>query len=329
MATPLNKPCACGCNPCVCVPPGTPVSGVCIPDVCVPRPCFFDGQLMTADDMNAIVNYFHTQDAILSRLLGGWGVLGGLRVDAVPGSSRRTLASGTLATLSPNPQIIVGSQVQISPGVAVDSVGRKLALCESVTLDVQALARLTPEGTIQSVTCESLVGPFCNETPPITVSEFFLFIERVETPTRPAPRFSGGGACDPAPTCDFSRKTEDVRFGLVACPPASYQFTGCLDDTNFALPTTSLGQETNGDLCRDEVFAFIDNVQNQLVSLCCSRPAVILAKVALTQQPMSLQGDLPTVPLYTIVNDGYPCRRLIFQVGLFTKFFPNLVCPSS
>jgi hypothetical protein len=329
MATPLQRPCSCGCNPCVCVPPDTPVSGVCIPDVCVPRPCFFDGQLMTADDMNAVVNYFRTQDAILSRMLGGWGILGGLKADAVPGSSRRALGSGNLAALTPNPQIIAGSQVQVSPGVAIDSAGRKLSLCESVTLDIQALARTTAEGTIKSVSCQSLAGPSCNETEQLTVSEFFLFIERAETPTRPAPRFSGGGACDPAPTCDFSRKTEEVRFGLVPCPPTSYQFTGCLDEANFALPISSLVTQTNADACRNEVFAFIDNLQNQLVTLCCSRPVVIVAHVALTQQPQSLQGDLPTVPLYTILNDGYPCRRLIFQVGLFTKFFPNLVCPSS
>jgi hypothetical protein len=158
------------------------------------------------------------------------------------------------------------------------------------------------------------------------VSEFFLVAERVETPTRPAPRFSGGGPCDPAPDCSFSRRNEEVRFGIVPCLPAAYQFTGCLDDTSFQLPQVNFGGEFDGDICRETVFAFIDNVQNQLATLCCSRAAVVLGQIILTRDPKTLKGTLPDVPLYTIVNDGYPCRRPIFQVGLFTKFFPNTVC---
>jgi hypothetical protein len=329
MANSATKPCGCGCNPCVCTPPGLGGGG-CVPEFCVDRPCFFDGQLIGADDLNAVVQYFKTQEAAFARMLGGWGILGGLRVDAIPGEPQRSLATGTLAELSKNPQIIAGTKIQVSAGVAIDAFGRKLALCQDVTLDVQALARLTPDGTVQIDSCESLLGSACdNGSDQLTVSEFFLAAERVETPTRPAPRFSGSGPCDPAPTCDFSRKTEEIRFFLVPSLPANYQFTGCLDETGFSLPTPILGGDPDGDLCRDEVFAFIDNIQGQLATECCARPAVVLADVILTRDPKSLKGTLPTVPLYTIVKDGYPCRRLIFQMGLFTKFFPNLVCSSS
>jgi hypothetical protein len=153
--------------------------------------------------------------------------------------------------------------------------------------------------------------------------------ERLETTARPAPRFSGGGPCDPAPDCQPSRLTESVRLGIVPCLPAAYQFTGCLDETGFQLPAVNFGTDFDGDVCRQEVFAFIDNVQNQLATLCCSRPAVVLAHAVLTREPKSLKGSLPDAPLYTILDDGYPCRRPVFQVGLFTKFFPNTVCVST
>ena len=330
MANSASKPCACGCNPCACVPPGIGDGG-CLPEFCTERPCFFDGQLINADDLNAVVRYFRTQDAILSRLLGGWGVLGGLRVDAVSGIQRRLLGTGTLAQLTPNPQIIAGTSITVSAGVAVDSFGRKLSLCQSVTLDVQALARLTPEGTVKVESCGSLLGPFCGSHAgeQLLVSEFFLIAERTETSSRPAPRFSGGGPCDPAPTCDFSRLVEEIRFSLIPCLPAAYQFTGCLDDTNFQLPQVNLGQEQDADLCRAEVLAFIDNVQGQIATQCCARPAVVLARIILTRDPKSLWSEAPFTPLYTIITDGYPCRRPIFQPALFTKFFPNLICATA
>jgi len=298
----------------------------------VPRPCFFDGQLIGSDDLNAIVSYFRNQDAILSRLLGGFGILGGLKVDSPIGARdagrARSLATGTIAALSPNPQIIAGTVITVSAGVAIDALGRKLTVCEPVSLNVQDLARQGTQGTLIADTCAKLIGPFCEDAgEQLVVTEFFLIAELVETPSRPAPRFSGGGACDPAPGCEFSRKLEEVRFSLVPCLPDSYQFTGCVEETGFSLPNVKLGQQANGDLCREEVFAFIDKVQGDLANLCCQRPAVALAKILLTREPGSLQGSLPGVPLYTIVSDGYPCRRPVFQSALFTKFFPNLLCP--
>jgi hypothetical protein len=279
--------------------------------------------------LNAIVEYARTHQAILSRLLGGWGILGGLKVD-VPESPLRSLLSNDvqLRQLSNNPQIIAGTKVFVSPGVAIDAMGHRLTVCDNVSLDIATLARQTAQGTITTQTCRDIVGTACSDPDvSITVSEFFLVAEFVETATRPAPQFSGGGPCDPAPNCEFSRKQEEVRFSLVPSIPDAYQFTGCIDAVGFTLPQVNLGSEPDVNLCRDQVFAFIDNVQGQLASLCCARPAVVLAKVMLTRDPGPLLGSLPPdLPLYTIVSDSYPCRKLTFQVGLFTKFFPNLIC---
>src|SRR5712691_1248108 len=115
-----SKRCACNCNPCVCLPPTG--GGGCLPEFCVPRPCFFDGQVLGSPDLNAIVEYARTHQAILSRLLGGWGILGGLRVDVPESPLRRLLSSDPqLRQLSNNPQIIAGTKVFVSPGVALDA----------------------------------------------------------------------------------------------------------------------------------------------------------------------------------------------------------------
>lgn len=327
-----TKPCACGCNPCICLqPPGTNVG--CVPVSCVPRPCFFDGQLIGADDINSVVAYFRNQAAILARLVGGWGILGGLKLDAPLGAADAGkayhLATGTLAQLSPNPQVVSGTTLTISPGVAIDALGRTLILCDEATINVQDLARSSSGGTLRAGTCADIIGPYCSApAATLVATEFFLVAELLETPTRPAPKYSGGAPCDPAPTCEFSRKNEDVRFSLLGSIPDSYQYTGCLDATTFTLPDVLLGQETDADLCRDEVFAFIDNLQAQLAAGCCSRPGVVLGKVLLTKDPGSIAGNLASSALYTIVSDSYPCRKMTMQMGLFTKLFPNLICPA-
>lgn len=314
--------CACNCKPCVCAPPA---GEGCIPLACVPRPCFFGGQLIGSEDLNQVVAYARNQQQILSRFLGGWGIYGGLRVDVPDSPNRRVLATGQLRNVSNNPQIIASTNVLVSPGIAVDALGRTLVACETQSIDLQALAQRAAQGTIRTASCSELLGSRCGDEP-ITVSEFFLMAEFVETPTRPAAQFSGGGACDPAPTCDFSRKQESIKFSLVGCLPDIYQYTGCIDETGYTLPDMTLGLEPDGRLCRDEVFAFIDRVQSDLAASCCTRPAVALAKVSFTRDPGSLRGELPAAPLYTILDNGYPCRRPVFQAGLFTKFFPNSIC---
>jgi len=328
MATAIDS-CSCKCNPCVCLPPGGSDVG-CLPISCLPRPCFFDGQLIGADDLNAAVAYARNQDALISRFLGGFGILGGLKVDVTDTTKRHVLATGTLAALSNNPQIIAGTKVVVSPGVAIDAVGRKLVLCQTTTLDLQTLAQQATQGELKAGTCEALLGQQCgSQSGTITATEFHLVAEFNETVSRPAPQFSSGGPCDPSPTCAPSRKDENVKFSLIGCLPREYQYTGCLDPTGFTLPSVDLGVQPDPTLCRDEVLAFIDRVQNDLAQICCSRPGVVLAKVLLTCDPGTLKSTVPSAPLYTLLSDAYPCRRPIYQVGLFTKFFPNMVCPSA
>lgn len=325
------KPCARGCNPCVCLRvPGTDVG--CLPVSCVPRPCFFDGQLIGADDLNAIVAYFRNRDTVTSRFLGGWGILAGLKLDAplnaVNLGRAQHLATGAMAQLSPNPQILAGTTVTVSPGVAIDALGRTLIVCEPVALNLQDLAQTAQGGTALQGSCSELIGPYCSEPDgDLAGIEYYLVATLVETPSRPAPKFSGGAPCDPAPSCDFSRKLEQVEFKLVGSVPDSYQYSGCLDPVTFTLPNVDVG--TAGDTCADEVLALIDYAQTQLAMVCCARPVIVLGKVLVTPDPGSIAEDLPSVPLYTVIMDGYPQRKLTLQASFFSQLFPDLVCGQS
>src|SRR5262245_4914673 len=125
--------CGCGCSPCVCT---TSTNVGCVADLgALPRPCFFNGQLIGADDLNAVVAYFRAKEAMLARFVGGWGVLGGLQL----GNGGAPSFALTNQTVSANPQIIVGTVAQLSPGVGIDAAGRQLALGAPRTMDLATL----------------------------------------------------------------------------------------------------------------------------------------------------------------------------------------------
>src|SRR5690348_717678 len=100
--------CSCGCSPCVCAPPQG--SG-CVTDFCPPRPAFFSGQLITADDLNAVVTYFKQRDALFAKLVAGWGVLGGMRL------KRGAAKGGALVSICDPDDAPFFEQLVPSPGV--------------------------------------------------------------------------------------------------------------------------------------------------------------------------------------------------------------------
>lgn len=312
--------CGCSAAPCSCSSGGG-VSG-CIGDACVPRPRFFNGQLLTSDDFNALETYSRTADAMFARFTSGWGILGGLQVSAAPGVSSAPL---TDRTVSPNPTFVYGTALQISPGAGVDALGRRLILCSPMVVDILALAAKTPKATT-SRPCDQWFAPLtdvCGEDPPadLTATEYWLIAEAVEAVTRPVPKFAGGGACDPAPSCDFSRVTEGVRISLAPALPAN--FAGCLDvglvvpdGPDWIVPST----ETNRTYA---VLEWIDRVNGLNAALCCSRPVLVLARLMILNTVVGRLGPTPpgVTPPYVIIQDDYPNRRPVVSTGLASVLF--------
>lgn len=236
MTATTNTGCSCGCNPCRC---GTGATR-CLPDLCPPRPTFFPGQLVTADDLNAVMTYFRAKNTLLSKLVAGWGVLGGMRL-LQPGAKSFRMFAGAeesppsppqlrcVDTLLPNPQIVAGSLATITAGAAIDAAGNVLTQCSDTTIDVLSLAAGLSNQS-QAKNCEGWFGEFCAHLPgTITAQQFWIVAEQVDVPMRPVPQYAGAGSCGSAPGCDFSRVTEETRIRLVADLPLLYFLHGCLD----------------------------------------------------------------------------------------------------
>lgn len=324
---PTHKSCSCGCSPCICP---TPTGFGCLPDMCVLRPCFFDGQLISAQDLNAVMDYLRTKDAIFARFVSGWGVLGGLRIDAAPGVKHEALGGETQR--SPNPQILAGTTVVVKPGVAIDARGQSVALCSPCVIDIAELAKEVPKAP-ETQPCAAWFAPQTIDacggeiSPDLTATSYWLVAEIEEVPVRPVPQFAGGGPCDPAPSCDFSRKREELRLRLVPQLPPEYLFTGCVESTGFELPTPPEGEENGGasamvgpiELSETMrvFYEFMDALNERAADVCCQQPAVVLGRVLLTADPGDeLRGNLPSSTLYTIVMDGYPLRRVVPPAAL-------------
>lgn len=324
---------SCGCSPCACSSSGFG----CVPDLCVPRPCFFQGQLVTADDLNAMMTYFRTREAMLARFVGGWGVLGGLRVDKAPGIASKKLLSGAAAAVSPNPQLLAGTTIQVLPGAAIDAMGRALTLCSPRILDIAELMAEVPSSPTAK-SCNSWFGglqPICPDLDPgmMTATEYYLIAEYVETPSRPVPQLSGGGACDAGPTCEFSRKLENIRFRLVTSLPASYPHTGCLEPITLSAGSGgSVRSEGGGEstlACFLDTYARFESWAQDAAATCCDQAAVVLARLVITSSPGSLGTGLPTgAPLYVFVLDAYPWRRIVSSAARLTTLTAQLACES-
>jgi hypothetical protein len=103
----------------------------------VRRPRFIPGQLVTADDLNALVDHVEAERRRHNLALHGSGVVRGLGVE---------VASGAIV---------------VCPGTAVDQLGRLIELPEHVTVE---LSTLRAGGTIVVFAEEHLVEPIPTAT---------------------------------------------------------------------------------------------------------------------------------------------------------------------
>jgi len=104
------QPCPCGCAPC---------EAVCCRLDCLERPRFFCGQLLTDQDLMALLGW--TQDKLrLARFRHGWGVVCGLEVRC---------------DWQNEGQVIVG------PGYAVSCCGDDIIVCQDTPFDLRGVCK--------------------------------------------------------------------------------------------------------------------------------------------------------------------------------------------
>src|SRR5713101_5540164 len=103
-----KKPCGCGC---------ADHEETCCGLDCLTKPRFFCGQLLTDQDMTALVGWTQNKLA-LSRFRHGWGVVCGLDVRCDP----------------MNPASVV-----VTPGYAVSCCGEDIVVCKEYPVDLSGL----------------------------------------------------------------------------------------------------------------------------------------------------------------------------------------------
>lgn len=161
---------------------------------CLTAPRFFCGQMLTDQDMTALVDW--TRDKLrLARYRHGWGVVCGLDVKCSPKQNEHLVVSG---------------------GYAVSCCGDDIVVCEDVTLDLSKWCKPKPDVCAEfrpAETREALIEIGCLR---ILVSElrvldlYIHYDEQLGVPTTAL----GSGLCDHSAKCEYTRTIETYRFSL-------------------------------------------------------------------------------------------------------------------
>jgi hypothetical protein len=174
------------------------------------RPRFFAGQLLTEDDMSALIDYVVAKQRFHNAKLFGAGVVCGLLVECGPCDS---------------------SKIKVQPGYALDCCGNDLVLTCEQTIDVAPMirelaARLSAAGNSD---CTDPCAP--PPSPNVASKDDMIEVEAKDTPHRhyclyaryaermeqPVAAYPVGDNCDAA-SCEPTRIVEGIVFEL-RCPP--------------------------------------------------------------------------------------------------------------
>lgn len=178
-------PCGCGCSDC---------EGDCCALECPTRPNFFCGQILTDDDLKALVDWTTAKTA-LQRFKNGWGVACGLEVSCSHKNKK-------------------GSRVAVAPGYAVDCCGRDIVVCEPLYYDFKCDKPFDPccpkprddeEDSHDDVSSPNEPGLGCIPREELRAFELCIAVdEKLKAGQRPLVR----GSCQQTSNCEPTRILE-------------------------------------------------------------------------------------------------------------------------
>ncbi len=169
----------CGCAGCDC---GT---GTCTVES-FERPRFFAGQLLTEDDLQAMMNYVVGKNRLRNRYLFGDGVVCGLTVTCHPCG---------------------GGSVMVAPGYGLDCCGNDLLLPCAEEVDIRALLRDLRRRQLAGYDC----GDPCDDKG--DTRSYGLYLVYRETPKDPVAPYNSGDPCGQQ-ACEPTRICEGYAFEL-------------------------------------------------------------------------------------------------------------------
>jgi len=170
---------------------------------CLIKPRFFCGQLLTDQDMTALVDWTRDKNRLV-RYRHGWGVVCGLDVHCHP----ITLAS-----------------VMVAPGYAVSCCGDDIIICQDASVDLSSFCTTTTDGCSQFAPPAAQVG----ETTihfgglPVPASEVRivdLYLRYKEEPSDPTTAL-GRGTCHQTVACEYTRIHESHALVAEAASQSS------------------------------------------------------------------------------------------------------------
>lgn len=186
----------CGCKPAKLLESAQAACDPCETTAFV-RPRFFAGQLLTEDDLSALVDYVVAKGRFHNARLFGEGVVCGLLVECGP----------------------CAGQVVVDAGYALDCCGNDLVLTCDRTIDlapmIRALAHDCTDPCKQAGD-KAVLGNSTSNQKPTTRKQYDLYIKYAERQSDPVAAYPVGDDCDAA-NCEPTRVVEGVTFEL-RCP---------------------------------------------------------------------------------------------------------------
>lgn len=263
----MNKPCgcrgACDCSKDICSPCG---NGSFV------RPRFFAGQLLTEEDLQALVNYTVEKQRLHNRYLHGAGVVCGLAV-------------------IPHPCEDQTRKVIVQPGYAIDCCGDDIVVPCEEELDilnmVDELRRKLLGRDCRDPCAENNNGkngdakhpdnPYKNET-----HTYYLYINYCEQPTEYVAPYAFDEPCSDN-RCEHSRIHESYSFEL-RCPPT--------EDSKFGLFESLRA-------CRSKIRHYQKMAARSVHAL-----ATLEAGARVTHKAQTLVSELQTSPVKVSELEG-------------------------
>ncbi|HWO25310.1 MAG TPA: hypothetical protein VNO30_41505 [Kofleriaceae bacterium] len=220
----------CGCPGCTCggtparLPEASPASCSPCDTAAFIRPRFFAGQLLTEDDLRALIDYFAMKSRFHNAWLFGDGVVCGLEVQIGPCD---------------------GAQLVVAPGYALDCCGNDLVLTCDRTLDLAPMIRDLQARLHGRFECND---PWVDDSRQ-DVKHYGLYALYAERPEQPVMAYPVADDCDAA-RCEPTRILEGITFEL---RPA------LADD-----PPTPTAHDRGADLQLDDLGAKIAAIEQRI-----------------------------------------------------------------
>jgi hypothetical protein len=164
------------------------------------RPRYFPRQVITADDLTADQDYFREKLKRHNRMLHGWGIVCGTRVEAVKNSDG-----------SAKPWF-----VKINPGYIIGPYGDEICIGKVVCCDIRIKCS-APVTTVDQDLCADSV----TQAPPPAGGTFYVVIQYYQEATRPVRLNPSGCGCGENP-CENSRYRDGYQICVLDTLPASH-----------------------------------------------------------------------------------------------------------